>query len=116
MSECEINPCVKQEYESELQPQPIPSQQFIQEYDSLDDIKNPLPYTIYVVGDSKYYYENGEFIELCMDVPLYTGSTSFTIVDSGLTIATNGKRLNSDITVDISDLETLADEISEVVG
>lgn len=49
-------------------------------------------------------------------IPLYEGSTSFTIVDSGLTIATNGKRLNSDITVDISALETLAEEISEVVG
>jgi hypothetical protein len=49
-------------------------------------------------------------------IPLYEGSTSFTIVDSGLTIATNGKRLNSDITVDISALEALAEEISEVVG
>lgn len=49
-------------------------------------------------------------------IPLYTGATSFTIVDSGLTIATNGKRLNSNITVDISALETLAEEISEVVG
>ncbi len=49
-------------------------------------------------------------------IPLYTGATSFTIVDSGLTIATNGKRLNSDITVDISALEALAEDISEVVG
>lgn len=49
-------------------------------------------------------------------IPLYEGSTSFTIVDSGLTIATNGKRLNSDITVDISALEALAEDISEVVG
>lgn len=64
MQECEINPCVKQEYESELQPQPIPSQQFIQEYDSLDDINNPLPYTIYVVNGTSYYYEDNQFVEI----------------------------------------------------
>jgi hypothetical protein len=49
-------------------------------------------------------------------IPIYTGATSYVIEDSGLTIATNGKRLNSDITVDISALETLATQISEVVG
>lgn len=49
-------------------------------------------------------------------IPLYAGATSYVIEDSGLTIATNGKRLNSNITIDISALETLADEISEVVG
>jgi hypothetical protein len=55
-------------------------------------------------------------ITIQQGIPLYAGATSYVIEDSGLTIATNGKRFNSDITVDISALETLATQISEVVG
>ena len=32
----------------------------------------------------------------------YTGETNYTIEDNSLTIATSGKQLNSNITVDIS--------------
>lgn len=55
-------------------------------------------------------------VEIPVAPDVYTGATSYVIEDSGLTIVTNGKRLNSNITVDISALETLANEISEVVG
>lgn len=49
-------------------------------------------------------------------IPLYEGQTYFEVADSGITIEANGKRFDSDITIDISALETLAEEISEVVG
>ena len=68
-----------------------------------------------IVIPTENKFVNGN-ITVNQGIPLYTGATSFTIVDSGLTIATNGKRLNSDITVDISTLEALAEDISEVVG
>lgn len=49
-------------------------------------------------------------------IPLYEGQTYFEVADNDITIEANGKRFDSDITIDISALETLADEISEVVG
>lgn len=49
-------------------------------------------------------------------IPLYEGQTYFEVADGGITIEANGKRFDSDITIDISDLEALAEEISEVVG
>ena len=87
-------------------------------------VKNNVPtyagQTYFEVTDTltipTYGFKFDDDLTVVNGVPLYRGATSFTIVDSGLTIATNGKRLNSDITVDISALETLATEISEVVG
>lgn len=55
-------------------------------------------------------------ISIAQGIPEYSGATTFKVTDNNIIIATNGKRLNSDITVDISDVETLAEEISEVVG
>lgn len=84
--------------------------------------EEPREYTV-LDNDVTIHTQNSFFpygdrfdITVHQGIPLYTGATSYVIEDSGLTIATNGKRLNSNITIDISALETLADEISEVVG
>lgn len=78
------------------------------------------PKSVFVTDSTVTLATNGKRLDsditISQGIPLYTGATSYVIEDSGLTIATNGKRLNSNITVDISALETLADEISEVVG
>ncbi len=55
-------------------------------------------------------------IKLKQALPVYTGATSFAVADSNITIPTSGKRLNSNLTVDISAVSALAEEISEVVG
>lgn len=78
------------------------------------------PMTFTVVNDDIVQVFANEWINGAMfirqGITPYTGQTAFTIVDSSLTIPTNGKRLSSDITVDISSLETLATQISGVVG
>jgi len=49
-------------------------------------------------------------------IPLYEGQTYYFLEDSNIEIEAIGKRFDSNIVIDISDVETLADEISEVVG
>lgn len=63
--ECEITKCNATEYENPLEPVVDTSNDFIQTYDSLNDITDPKPYTIYSVNGTSYYYQSGEFINIC---------------------------------------------------
>lgn len=78
--------CETIKYDNPLEPVADNSSDFIQVYESLDDIKNPMPYTIYSVGQVMYRYEDGEFIELC------SGGSEY------------------------GDIEQLVNEINELVG
>lgn len=49
-------------------------------------------------------------------IPLYEGQAYYFLEDSNIEIEATGKRFDSNIVIDISDVETLAEEISEVVG
>lgn len=60
MSECEINPCVKQEYESELTPVNT-YYGMAYEVESLESIQNPNDNHIYLVDGTAYVYVDGEF-------------------------------------------------------
>ena len=93
--------------------------------DKEEDLEN-LPYNeqgslAYIIETSQLFIvdSTGEWVDQKLNstyVAPYTGETNYTIEDNSLTIATSGKQLNSNITVDISDLETLAGQIGEVVG
>lgn len=71
MAECEINPCVKQEYESELTPVNT-YYGMAYEVDSLESIQNPNENHIYLVNGTAYVYVDGEFKSLGGGQPTVT--------------------------------------------
>lgn len=69
--------------------------------------------TANLVTKDKYLTSN---IQISNNMSYFPGPYNYTIEDEGLLLITRNMRLRNYITVDISALEALADEISEVVG
>lgn len=101
MQECEINPCVKQEYEEPIAPTPVESD-LVQVYDSIEQITNPNSNHIYVVGDDIYVFDGTRFLHTneC-NIPPYTGEYTVTAPSDGnLVLPTKDNLMTDDLTIE----------------